>query len=124
MAHSMRSLSGEELLQRPVRLRGIQLGRAVDLILDAAARRLLGFEVLCGDGEHRFLPVAAAEAFPDQIAVRSSLMLLNEEELDFYRQHGTTLTALRLDDPADVLLGHDWAVTGRVRGPGRDATGA
>jgi hypothetical protein len=119
MARAMRDLSGEELLQRPVRLRGIQLGRAVDLILDAAGRRLLGFEVLCGDGVHRFLPVAAAEAFPDQIAVRSSLTLLNEEELDFYRRHGTTLTALRLDDPADVLLGDDWAVTGRVGDPDR-----
>ena len=58
----MRGLHGQDLLRRPVRLRGIQLGRAVDLILDAAGTRVVGFDVLCGDGTHRFLPLSAAEA--------------------------------------------------------------
>ena len=91
----MEGLRGEELLHRPVRLRGISLGRAVDLILDEAGERVLGFDVLCGDGEHRFLPIAAAEPAPGHIAVRSALTLLDSEELAFYRQRGTSLTALR-----------------------------
>jgi hypothetical protein len=90
-------LTGDERLQRPVRLRGIQLGRAVDLILDAAGRRVIGFEVLCGDGEHRFLPIAAAETHADEIAVRSSFSLLGGDELAFYRERGTSLVALRSD---------------------------
>jgi hypothetical protein len=91
----MGGLTGDELLQRPVRLRGIQLGRAVDVILDATGRRVIGFDVLCGDGEHRFLPIAAADTHPDEIAVTSSLTLLGGDELSFYRERGTTLTALR-----------------------------
>jgi hypothetical protein len=88
-------LTGHELLQRPVRVRGIQLGRAVDLILDAAGRRVIGLDVLCGDGEHRFLPIAAAEPQAGEIAVRSSFSLLGGDELAFYRERGTTLTELR-----------------------------
>ena len=94
----MEGLRGEELLRRPVRLRGIQLGRAVDLILDEAGTRVLGFDVLCGDGEHRFLPIAAAEDAPGEIAVRSALTLVDVDQLAFYRRYGTTLTALRARD--------------------------
>jgi hypothetical protein len=90
----MRGLSSGDLL-RPVRLRGIQLGRAVDVIVDAELRRVLGLDVLCGDGEHRFLPFAAAEARPDEIAVSSSLTLLDRDELAFYRRHGASLAELR-----------------------------
>ena len=110
----MRGLLGQELLQRPVRLRGIQLGRAVDLILDPAGRRVLGFDVLCGDGAHRFLPVAVAETRPGEISVRSSLTLLDPAELAFYRERGTTLTALQADELEDVVLDADGAVAERV----------
>ena len=118
----MRGLTGDELLRLPVRVRGIQLGRPVDLILDAAGRRVLGFDVLCGDGEHRFLPIAATETQPDQIAVRSSLTLLDDAELAFYRERGTTLTELRAKDPADVVLDADGVVSGRAKDGG--ATGS
>ena len=76
-----------------------ELGRAVDLILDESARRVLGFDVLCGDGEHRFLPLAAAEAAPGQIAVRSALTLLDPDELAFYRapRHDAHRTTCRRD---------------------------
>ena len=97
-------LTGEELLEQPVRLRGIQLGRAVDLILDADARRVLGFDVLCGDGTHRFLPYAAAEPQPGQIAVSSALMLLDTDELDFYRERGTTLSRWRAERRQELVL--------------------
>jgi hypothetical protein len=110
----MRGLSGEELLRRPVQLRGIRLGRAVDLILDADGRRLLGFDVLCGDGINRFLPIAAAELHPDRIGVRSSLTLLDGAQLSFYREHGTTLRALRTDKLGDIVLGEDGLVAGRL----------
>jgi hypothetical protein len=110
----MRGLTGEELLQRPVRVRGIELGRLVDLILDPAGRRVIGFDVLCGDGEHRFLPLAAAESHFDEIAVRSSLTLPDGAELSFYRERGTTLTVLRSRDPADVVLGDGGVVAGRI----------
>jgi hypothetical protein len=76
-------------------VRGIELGRLVDLILDPGGRRVLGFDVLCGDGEHRFLPVAAAETHPDQVAVRSAFALLDGPELTFYRERGTTLAEVR-----------------------------
>ncbi len=117
----MRGLHGQELLQRPVRLRGIQLGRAVDLILDAAGERVLGFDVLCGDGAHRFLPIAVAEARPGELFVRSSLTLLDPGELEFYRERGTTLRRLREDGLADVVLGEDGVVAARLTGTDGDA---
>jgi hypothetical protein len=110
----MRGLHGQELLRRPVRLRGIELGRAVDLILDRGCRRVVGFDVLCGDGAHRFLPLSAADAHPDQNTVRSSLTLLDADELAFYRERGTTLTALRVDELADIVLGEDGEVAERL----------
>jgi len=120
----MRHLTGDDVLRRPVRVRGIELGRTVDLILDRGMGRVVGLEVRCGDGVHRFLPAAAAEPFPDRIVVRSSFALLDEGELDFYLRHGTSLTTLRREDPADVELDEDWAVIGRVGGRNGDATGA
>jgi PRC-barrel domain len=91
------ALPGEELLRRPVLVRGIELGRAVDVILDADGERVLGFDVLCGDGRHRFLPMAAAETRPDRIDVRSALTLLDTGQLAFYRERGTSLNVLRAD---------------------------
>jgi hypothetical protein len=110
----MRGFRGQELLRRPVRIRGIQLGRAVDLILDPGGQRVLGFDVLCGDGAHRFLPIAAAEPSGGEISVRSSLTLLDPDELAFYRERGTTLTALRERELDDVVLDDDGGVTERV----------
>ena len=52
-------MNGVDLLNRPVLARGIQLGRVVDVILDQDDEPI-GLEVLCGDEERRFVPVAAA----------------------------------------------------------------
>ena len=55
------SLPAEQLLRFPVRLDGMDVGRAVDLIIDPAHARAVGLDVLCRDDVHRFLPLAAAE---------------------------------------------------------------
>jgi len=107
---AMRGLSGDELLHRPVQLHGIRLGFAADVILDAGASRVLGFDVLCGDGEHRFLPFAASHPSRDRIAVTSALALLDEPELAFYRDHGTTLLAFRRAGGGDLVLAEDGSV--------------
>ena len=57
-------------------MRGIELGRPVDLVLDRERTRVLGFEVLCGDEERRFLPLAVATFARSELEVRSSLALL------------------------------------------------
>jgi sporulation protein YlmC with PRC-barrel domain len=87
--------SVERLLRLPVRLRGIQLGRPVDLLLDRDGRRGLGLEVICGDDEHRFLPLAVGQVAADGIEVRSPLVLLAENELAFYTSRGSTFASLR-----------------------------
>ena len=91
----MRGVSAERLLRLPVRVRGIELGRPVDLVLDREHTRALGFEVLCGDEERRFLPLAVATVRESELEVRSSLGLLDEAELAFYTKRGSTFVALR-----------------------------
>ena len=88
-------IPAEALLRRPVRVRGIKLGRPVDLVLDPAPLRAVGVEVLCGDDTVRFLPLAAARIHEDEIAVGSALLLLQESDLSFYRRRGTMLSELR-----------------------------
>ena len=87
----MRGLQAEELLRRPVVVRGIRLGRIADVIFDRAATRVVGFDVLCGDGLHRFLPFPAAVAAREGLEVESTLTLLDTDELAFYRRHGRPL---------------------------------
>ena len=89
----MGSVSSANVLALPVRLHGVDLGRSVDLIVALDARRVLGFEVRCGDDTHRFLPLAAARVHHGEIATGSSLTLL--DELAFYRARGRGLGALR-----------------------------
>jgi hypothetical protein len=86
---------GAELLRLPVRLRGIQLGRPAELLVDLQAERALGLEVVCGDEVRRFLPFATATLHDDEIAVSSALTLLDEAELAFYRDRAGTLSGLR-----------------------------
>jgi len=89
----MGSMSSGDVLALPIRMHGIGLGRSVDLILDVDVRRVLGFEVRCGDDTHRFLPLAAARVHEDKIAIGSPLTLL--DELAFYSARGHGLGALR-----------------------------
>ena len=106
----MRGRAAEELLGLPVRLRGIQLGRPVDLIVDLASGRAHGFDVLCGDEIHRFLPFAAVTVRDDELAVSSALTMLEERELAFYRDRAGLLGRLR-----GVELERDGRPIGRLR---------
>lgn len=88
----MGSRSAIEMLLLPVRLQEIRLGRPVDVLLDAEEWRVLGFVVLCGDENQRFLPYATANPREDEIAVSSALLLL--DDVDFYRRRSRSLRAL------------------------------
>jgi hypothetical protein len=89
------TIRGNDLLALPVRLHGIQLGRAVDLLLDREELRVLGLDVLCGDDVHRFLPLPTASVSAEAIAISSPLVLLEEDQLAFYRARAFALTSLR-----------------------------
>jgi hypothetical protein len=91
----VRELTGAKLLALPVRLHGIQLGRPVDLLLDRATLRTVGLDVLCGDEVHRFLPLPTAAVSDDEIAILSPLVLLEQDELHFYRSKTFALSTLR-----------------------------
>lgn len=114
----MGSRSATELLQLPVQLQGIRLGRPVDVLLDLENWRALGFVVLCGDESRRFLVFAAADLETDAISVPSALLLL--EDLDFYLDRSRSLrTLLRagvvngghgLGELRDLILAPDGSV--------------
>ena len=118
----MGSRSATELLQLPVRLHGIRLGRPVDLLLDPEDWRALGLVVLCGDESRRFLVLAAADVQSDAIAVTSALLLL--EDVDFYLARSRSLRSLlgrgvvsAGGGPAelrDLLVGRDGSVEALV----------
>lgn len=105
----MGSLSASAALQLPVRLRGIQLGRPVDLLLEIRTWHAIGFVVHCGDDSQRFLPLAASQTTDGEIRVGSALMLL--EDIGFYRARGTSYRS---------LLGGDVHRSGRSAGRLRD----
>ena len=90
----MDRVSASELLRLPVRLHGIEIGHAVDALVDPVQNRVLGFDVLCRDDSHRFLPLTAATVEPEQISVGSALTLLEEDQFDFYRKRGRRLREL------------------------------
>src|SRR5215203_4364651 len=94
----MADLAVSALLSLPVRLHGIQLGRPVDVLIDERGERVVGLEVLCGDGARRFLPFAVARIRPDEIAVESALMLLDERDLYYYRARTRRLADTPLAD--------------------------
>jgi hypothetical protein len=122
----MGGLTGEELLGRPVRFRGIELGRAVELLVDLDAGRALGFDVHCGDGSRRFLPLAATAIAPESLDVRSALLLVDDVEA--YRRKGRPLSSLRgvavrragrtVAMLTDVVVGPDGAIEEVVAGNG------
>jgi uncharacterized protein YrrD len=117
------------LLGRPVMLKGIRLGAPSDAVLDTESLRVVGLEVLCPDGVHRFLPLAAATIREDHVAVGSALVLLEEEDREFYRRRSRTFRALLgarvsregrlLGELADLVVTADGtvaAVAARVNG--------
>jgi len=84
-------MRGAEHLNKRVVTRGIEVGRVVDVILDESAKHPIGLAVRCGDGEHRFLPLATARFVEEDVEVDSPLVLLETEQLDFYRARGRSL---------------------------------
>jgi hypothetical protein len=91
----MGGLTGDVLLSLPVRLHGIQVGHAVDVLLDRETFRVVGLDVLCGDEVHRFLPLPTATVTGDDLVILSPLVLLEEDELAFYRSRAFALSSLR-----------------------------
>jgi hypothetical protein len=91
----IRERSGDEVLGLPVRLHGVELARLVDLLLDRDGLRVVGFDVLCGDDVHRFLPLPTAAFGGGQLTIHSPLVLLEEDELGFYRARAFALSSLR-----------------------------
>jgi hypothetical protein len=80
-----------ESLWQSVAMRGITVGRVVDVILDRETGKVVGFEVRCEDGRHRFLPQAAVRRGDKGIEIDSPLALLDTDQLDFYRRRGVTV---------------------------------
>ncbi len=111
-----------ELVGRPVALGDERLGVAVDVLFDNPPTRLVGFDVGCGDGAHRFLPFPACELRGERIAVSSALVIL-DRELDFYRAGGSAFSDLegqevslggdRIGPLADLLVDRE-GIVGRV----------
>jgi hypothetical protein len=85
----------QEWLQRTVRLHGIQVGNVVDVILDRDGGTPVGLEVRCEDGQHRFLPVAAATFSDGQVVIDSPFALLDGDQLAVYRERGFPLRGRR-----------------------------
>ena len=105
---SLKGVSAEALLRLPVKLRGVELGHPIDVVLDPGGRRALGLVVMCKDEEQRFLPLTVAEIGDHEIAVASVLALLDDGELDFYRRRASTLRLLRgrIVRRAGKVVGH------------------
>jgi hypothetical protein len=80
-------------------MHGIRLGKPVDALLDAHVDRLLGFEVLCGDGARRFLPFSVVRLQADEIALESALTLIDERDIEYYRRNSRRLAEAGYDDP-------------------------
>jgi hypothetical protein len=74
-------------------VRGIRLGEVESVLLETEAPRILGFDVLCGDGSNRFLPYATARITGKAIEIDSTLTLLDERLLEFYRSRSRPLAA-------------------------------
>ena len=91
----MAERTGDGVLRLRVRLHGIELGRPVDVLLDRDGLRVVGLDVLCGDDVHRFLPLPTAAVGADELTIHSPLVLLEEDELHFYRTRAFLLSSLR-----------------------------
>lgn len=101
----MRGQRASLLARAPVFVRGIRLGVVENVLLDSEAQRILGLDVLCGDGSNRFLPFATARLTGMAIEIDSALTLLDGRELEFYRRRGRALAAV--PELADALVAPD-----------------
>ena len=90
----MRGQTASTLLRAPVLIRGIRLGEVEGVLLDTEQPRIIGLDVLCGDGANRFLPFSTARRGPKGIEIESTLTLLDERELTFYRARARSLASV------------------------------
>jgi hypothetical protein len=104
----VRGQRASTLLHAPVFVRGIRLGEVESVLLDPSAVRILGFDVLCGDGSNRFLPFSTARLNGAAIEIDSTLMLLGRRELEFYRSRGRAFATE--PELADALVAPDGAL--------------
>lgn len=88
-------MRGVELLNKRVVTGGIELGRVVDVLFDESGENAIGLDVHCKDGVNRFLPMAAADVDDGEVTVGSSLLLLERDQLDFYRAKGRALRSTK-----------------------------
>jgi PRC-barrel domain len=88
-------MSGAELLNKRVVTGGFELGRVVDVIFDESGENAIGLDIHCKDGANRFLPLATADVSDGEVTVGSSLMLLEPDQLDFYRAKGRALRSAK-----------------------------
>jgi sporulation protein YlmC with PRC-barrel domain len=88
-------MRGVELLNKRVVTGGIELGRVVDVILDENTDREIGLDVRCKDGVNRFLPIATADVGEEDVVVETPLVLLEADQLAFYRTRGRALRSSR-----------------------------
>jgi hypothetical protein len=115
----VRARRATELLTLRVTHNGIDLGQAVDLLLDLDTGRAVGLEVLCRDDAIRFLPLGAGRLGREAVEVGSSLSLL--DDFAFYRARGAAFRELRgarvtragasLGVLADVLFAEDGSIS-------------
>jgi hypothetical protein len=101
----------EELLSLPVRVHGIELGRIVDVLVDRATPRALGFDVLCGDQAHRFLPFPLAVLNGNAVEIDSPLLLVDFGQSAFYREQASSLRDLN-GDSERVVVAPDGTIEG------------
>lgn len=90
----MRGHRASSLLHAPVLVRGIRLGEVENVLLASTSPRIVGFDVLCGDGANRFLPFSIARLGAAAVELDSALTLLDPAELEFYRANGRSLTSV------------------------------
>jgi hypothetical protein len=98
----------------------VRLGVVADALFDTSVTRLVGFDVACGDGANRFLPLPACDVRAERLEVESTLVLL-DRELDFYRAGGRAFAELRDEEVsragerigplADLLVDREGNVT-------------
>jgi len=110
----VKELFGDGILSLPLRLHGIELGRPVDVLLDRESLRVVGLDVLCGDEVHRFLPLPTAAIGDGELTIHSPLVLLEEDELGFYRARSFALKSLRGKQSVGVLRDIVFAANGAL----------
>jgi hypothetical protein len=104
----VRGQRASSFLRVPVLVRGIRLGEVEGVLLDAEDPRVLGFDVLCGDGSNRFLPFSTARLAGSGIEIDSTFTLLDSRELEFYRSRSRSLA--RAPELSDAVVDRDGAL--------------